>query len=65
MQYCLFYIFILDRLGLHYYMIFSPRTNLAILSWTLVIASTISMYSFWDNAVGKYGYYWDQISWAL
>lgn len=63
-QYFLFYIFVLDRLGLHFYMIFSPRTNLAVLSLSLVIYSTIGLYSYWDAMIQKHGVYWETISWA-
>ena len=56
--YCLFYILVLDRLGLHFYMIFSPRTNLSIPSWSLVIASTMGLYPLWSQCILKYGGLW-------
>jgi hypothetical protein len=58
LQYTLFYAFILDRLGVHLYMIFSPRTNLSILAWSIVLGVTVYCYSFWDAVVANHGQYW-------
>jgi len=59
--YCLFYILVLDRLGMHFYMIFSPRTLLAIPSWSLVLASTIGLFSVWGKLIQTHGGYWEGI----
>jgi hypothetical protein len=58
LQYSLFYIFILDRLGIHFYLIFSPRTNIALVSWSLVIATTLGLHSFWSRMIESHGGYW-------
>ncbi|CAB9506993.1 expressed unknown protein [Seminavis robusta] len=59
LQYGLFYIFILDRLGIHLYLIISPRTNVSLISWFLITAATLGLHSFWDDIIKKYGGYWD------
>jgi hypothetical protein len=41
-------------------MIFSPRTNLALISWSMVIGSTYGMYSLWGWMIEKRGGYWEQ-----
>jgi hypothetical protein len=45
------YYCILDRLGIHMYPIFSPRTPLVILSWSLVVAACWGGYHFWKGVL--------------
>lgn len=59
LQYCLFYVMILDRLGIHLYLIFSPRTNICIVALSLVIASTLGLFPLWDRLIATYGGQWD------
>jgi hypothetical protein len=55
LQYVLFYIFVLDRLGIHLYLIFSPRTKLAIITWTLTLASLYGSFFLWRSIIHRYG----------
>lgn len=55
LQYVLFYLFILDRLGIHLYLIFSPRTKLALLTWTITILSYSGCFLFWRYIIQQYG----------
>lgn len=45
--YMLFYFCVLDRLGVHIYPIFSPRTPIAIPSLLLVIGACVGGFNFW------------------
>ena len=54
LQYILFYLFILDRLGLHYYMVFSPRSSLTLVTWTLLLGCLYGGYSLWSNILPRY-----------
>jgi hypothetical protein len=45
--YMMFYFCILDRLGIHIYPIFSPRTPIAIPSLLLVVGACVGGFSFW------------------
>jgi hypothetical protein len=45
--YMFFYYFVLDRLQIHLYPIFSPRVSWVIFSWLLVLAICLKGYSFW------------------
>jgi len=47
--YMLFYFCILDRLGIHLYPIFSPRTPIAIPSLLLVIGACVGGFNFWKG----------------
>lgn len=47
--YMLFYFCILDRLGIHLYPIFSPRTPIAIPSLLIVIGACVGGFSFWKG----------------
>jgi len=47
--YMVFYLCILDRLGIHLYPIFSPRTLLCIPSFLVVIGTCIGGYNFWKT----------------
>ena len=49
--YCLFYLNVLDPLGLHFYIIFSPRTAFCALSFGLVIGAYYAFYVFWNSSL--------------
>lgn len=49
MTYILFYYFILDRIGVQLYPIFSPRTYLCIPSWIMTGGICIGNYVFWNK----------------
>ena len=49
--YCLFYLNVLDPLGLHFYIIFSPRTALCALSFGMVIGAYYGFYLFWNRSL--------------
>jgi hypothetical protein len=55
LQYVLFYLMILDRLGIHYYLIFSPRSPLALVSWSIFVACIYVGFSFWKGVTLQYG----------
>jgi hypothetical protein len=47
--YMLWYYFVLDRLGIHLYPIFSPRAPWVIFSWLLVVGLCIYGYRWWSR----------------
>eukprot|EP01036_Dinobryon_divergens_P027065 gene27065-35777_t len=49
--YCLFYLNVLDPLGLHFYIIFSPRTALCALSFGLILAAYYGFFVFWNRYI--------------
>lgn len=51
--YFLFYLLVLDRIGVHLYPVFSPRTNWLILPWSFMIASFIGGFYFWNGVLSK------------
>mmetsp|Transcript_4733 Transcript_4733/g.7375 ORF Transcript_4733/g.7375 Transcript_4733/m.7375 type:complete len:312 (-) Transcript_4733:448-1383(-) len=46
--YMVFYYFVLDRLGIHLYPIFSPRAPWVVFSWLLVVALCVYGYHWWS-----------------
>jgi len=52
--YSLFYLFILDRLGVHLYPIFSPRSNYFVVTWTFAYGCYFMTYYFWNKVIDKY-----------
>jgi hypothetical protein len=52
--YGLFYNLILDRIGVHIYPIFSPRSNLVVLTWTLVFGIYFAFHWFWNLIISNY-----------
>lgn len=46
--YGLFYTLILDRIGVHLYPIFSPRSNLVVVTWCMVILLVYGYYHAWN-----------------
>lgn len=55
LQYVLFYLFVLDRLGVHLYFIFSPRSLIALISWTVFVASYYAGFALWNTIILRYG----------
>ncbi|CAB9502869.1 expressed unknown protein [Seminavis robusta] len=55
LQYLALYLFVLDRLGVHFYFVFSPRTPLALFSWTAFIGFQFAGFAMWKLAILKYG----------
>lgn len=47
--YCLFYLNVLDPRGLHFYIIFTPRTAWCFLSYVLVLSSYYGFYLAWNH----------------
>ncbi len=52
--YGLFYNLVLDRFGLHFYPIFSPRTNYSIITWVVVLAMFLGFFRFWNMLIMNY-----------
>lgn len=55
LQYILFYFFFLDRLGMHFYFIFSPRSPLALFTHTTVLGSIYVSFALWKGLILEYG----------
>jgi hypothetical protein len=55
LEYVLFYLFYLDRIGVHHYFIFSPRTPIALLMWSVLVACHYGTFSWWKEIVLNYG----------
>lgn len=55
LQYILFYLMILDRLGLHYYLIFSPRSPMALVWWSIYLGCIYGAFSMWNDTIQRYG----------
>jgi len=49
--YCLFYLNVLDPLGMHFYIIFSPRTYLCAVSFGSIIWAYLLIYQYWNNSL--------------
>ena len=54
LQYVLFYLFVMDRLGAHFYFIFSPRTLLALVSWTTFMGCIYAGFSLWNGILESF-----------
>ncbi len=52
--YGLFYNLILDRIGVHIYPIFSPRSNLVFVTWALVFGIYFAFHWFWNLVISDY-----------
>jgi len=53
--YAFWYLFVLDRLGIHLYLIYSPRTLVAVVSWTMTALAVGGCYIFWRYMIQQYG----------
>lgn len=51
LAYMSFYYLVLDRVGVHLYPIFSPRTPWAIASWLMTVAVCVGCYVFWRDVL--------------
>jgi hypothetical protein len=49
--YAIFYILILDRLGLHLYPLFSPRWRFSGIAWFMLILCYVSLYWVWNHII--------------
>lgn len=54
LTYGLFYNLILDRIGIHLYPIFSPRSRFLVITWSLVFALHYAAYLCWNIALSDY-----------
>lgn len=54
MLYAYFYLVALDRMGVHYYVVFSPRTPFALVSWSLLFACYYACFPLWNILLEKY-----------
>lgn len=52
--YCLFYLNVLDPRGLHFYIIFTPRTAFCAISYGMVLASYYGFYHTWNHVLAEY-----------
>ena len=52
--YSLFYLCILDRLGIHLYPVFSPRSKYFTITWTFAYGCYVIGYYFWNKVVDEY-----------
>jgi hypothetical protein len=52
--YAYFYVVVLDRVGVHYYLVFSPRTPFALVSWTFAFACYYACFPLWNNILTSY-----------
>ncbi|CAB9508426.1 expressed unknown protein [Seminavis robusta] len=55
LQYIALYLFVLDRIGVHFYFVFSPRTPLAIIGWTTFLGCLFAGFAMFKNALVDYG----------
>lgn len=51
--YCLFYLNVLDPRGLHFYIIFTPRTAWCAVSYALVLGSYYCFYQLWNHVLSR------------
>ena len=52
--YAYFYVLCLDRVGVHYYLVFSPRTPFALLSWSFAFGCYYACFPLWNTILTKY-----------
>ena len=53
--YAVLYLGVLDRLGIHLYLVYSPRTLLAIITWTMTYVALFGCYRLWRYFILEYG----------
>jgi len=51
--YALMYVLVLDRIGVHLYPVFSPRTLWSVLSWTAMFATYFAVFHFWNHIISS------------
>jgi hypothetical protein len=54
MGYGLFYTMILDRIGVHLYPVFSPRSNFVVITWCAVFLLICGFYYFWNWVIEEH-----------
>jgi len=52
--YAYFYVLCLDRFGVHYYLVFSPRTPFALLSWTFAFGCYYACFPLWKYLLNHF-----------
>jgi hypothetical protein len=52
--YCMIYLGVLDARGLHFYIMFSPRTYLCVISFAVIICSYFGSYLFWSQVLNPF-----------
>lgn len=55
LQYVCFYLFFLDRVGCHPYFIFSPRSPLALFTWSSFLGCVYAGFALWQRAILEFG----------
>mmetsp|Transcript_23357 Transcript_23357/g.32631 ORF Transcript_23357/g.32631 Transcript_23357/m.32631 type:complete len:329 (+) Transcript_23357:47-1033(+) len=55
LAYVLWYLCVMDRLGIHTYPVFSPRTPWCLVSWSMILVFYIGLFFFWNNILEKVG----------
>jgi len=55
LYYSLLYLLILDRLGVHLYPVFSPRSKFCVVGWSAVFLIYYFTYTFWNFVLGAGG----------
>lgn len=53
--YALWYLLVLDRIGVHFYFIFSPRSALSVVTWTIALSIYVGAFFFWKKILLEYG----------
>lgn len=51
--YALMYLLIFDRIGVHLYPVFSPRTHWSVLSWMTMLGSYFAVFHFWNHIISS------------
>jgi hypothetical protein len=56
--YGVFYLVVLDRIGVHIYPVFSPRTNYVIITWCTIFLLVLGVFKFWNFVMI---HFWDSL----
>ena len=54
-NYSLLYLLILDRIGVHLYPVFSPRSKFSTLTWLFVFGLYLLTYQYWNKVIPEAG----------
>ena len=54
LAYCLLYLNVLDPRGLHFYIIFTPRTAWCAISYALVLSAYYAFYQAWNHVLAMH-----------
>lgn len=55
--YGLFYTLILDRIGLHLYPVFSPRSSFVMVTWLMVFVLHFAAFNFWNHMIENHTFF--------